>query len=445
MNSMATAGSEQETIGQRLRRLRSERGFSQRELSAPGVSYAYISRIEAGTRQPSVKALRKLAAKLGVSAEYLETGSDVRETEERELRLADAELALRLTGDAQAAERELREVVEEAASAGDTDAATRARIGLGLAALEQGRPGEAAELLERAIELGGITPTSRPDVFSALGRALSTAGRPEAAVELFERCLAEARDEPSGDPSVQVRFSTYLSFALTDSGDRTQAHEVLLEALGHAESLADPYTRIRLYWSLGRLAGHDGRSSAALGYFRKAIALLEACDDNVHLARANVACAYALILGGRAEEAGQYLELAEQLFGPSPAAADLASLRTEQAKHAIALGDAASAVAFAAESLELLGESDPAERGSAWHALAEGRALEGDVAGAGEAFGQAVAALEQAGRPQECAQAYRAWGRLLRAAGREEEALDALEKAADLAVEAAPAESHPRG
>ena len=50
-----------ESVGQRLRRLRSERGLSQRELSEPGVSYAYISRIEAGTRQPSVRALRSLS------------------------------------------------------------------------------------------------------------------------------------------------------------------------------------------------------------------------------------------------------------------------------------------------------------------------------------------------------------------------------------------------
>ena len=85
-----------ETIGQRLRRLRHERGLSQRELSSPGVSYAYISRIEAGARRPSVKALRMLAKKLGVSADYLETGSEIRDTDERELRIADAELELRL-------------------------------------------------------------------------------------------------------------------------------------------------------------------------------------------------------------------------------------------------------------------------------------------------------------------------------------------------------------
>src|SRR3954451_2485885 len=94
-----------ETIGARLKRLRLDRAFSQRDLSSPGVSYAYISRIEAGARTPSVKALRMLAAKLGVSVEYLETGRDVRESEERELQLIDAELALRLDNDVARAEQ----------------------------------------------------------------------------------------------------------------------------------------------------------------------------------------------------------------------------------------------------------------------------------------------------------------------------------------------------
>ena len=40
------------------------------------MSYAYISRIEAGVRTPSVKVLRKLAPKLGVSVAWLETGRD---------------------------------------------------------------------------------------------------------------------------------------------------------------------------------------------------------------------------------------------------------------------------------------------------------------------------------------------------------------------------------
>jgi transcriptional regulator with XRE-family HTH domain len=65
-----------ETVGQRIRRLREERGVSQRDLSEPGTSYAYISRIEADARNPSEKALRMLATKVGVTPLYLETGSD---------------------------------------------------------------------------------------------------------------------------------------------------------------------------------------------------------------------------------------------------------------------------------------------------------------------------------------------------------------------------------
>src|SRR5437588_9675248 len=111
-----------ESIGERLRRLRLERGLSQRELSSPGVSYAYISRIEAGTRQPSVKALRMLARKLNMSVEYLETGSDLTDAAQRELRLADAELRLRLDEDRKA-EKSLQGLLAEATAAGDRPAA----------------------------------------------------------------------------------------------------------------------------------------------------------------------------------------------------------------------------------------------------------------------------------------------------------------------------------
>src|SRR5581483_5262750 len=99
-----------ETIGARLRRLRQERGLSQRELASPGVSYAYISRIEAGSRQPSVKALRRLAAKLNVTADYLETGSSMDPRAARELRVADLELAMRL-GEAEGVEEPLQAAI----------------------------------------------------------------------------------------------------------------------------------------------------------------------------------------------------------------------------------------------------------------------------------------------------------------------------------------------
>jgi transcriptional regulator with XRE-family HTH domain len=65
-----------ETVGQRIVRLRTERGLTMRDLQCPGVSYGHLSRIERGLRQPSVETLRLLAPKLGVSVEHLETGFD---------------------------------------------------------------------------------------------------------------------------------------------------------------------------------------------------------------------------------------------------------------------------------------------------------------------------------------------------------------------------------
>lgn len=64
------------TVGERIRERRLALGLSQRDLASEGVSYAYISRLEANTRRPSVRALRKLAVKLDVSVHWLETGEE---------------------------------------------------------------------------------------------------------------------------------------------------------------------------------------------------------------------------------------------------------------------------------------------------------------------------------------------------------------------------------
>jgi len=62
------------TIGDRIRQRRLELGLSQRELASEGVTYAYISRLETNARRPSIRALRQLAPRLGVSVHWLETG-----------------------------------------------------------------------------------------------------------------------------------------------------------------------------------------------------------------------------------------------------------------------------------------------------------------------------------------------------------------------------------
>ncbi|MEX2646162.1 MAG: helix-turn-helix domain-containing protein [Gaiellaceae bacterium] len=428
---------ETETIGQRLRRLRLERGLSQRALAEPGVSYAYISRIEAGTRQPSVKALRKLAPKLGVSADYLETGSDLSPSQQRELRLADASLRLRLGLDTVEAERDLRALLDEALALGDTRAAIQARIALGSAAVATGRPTEAIELLEPAAHDDGLSPASRPDVFYELGRAYAYVGRVDKAIALYDRCLEETRENEPENVAALVRYATALSYALTDAGQLDRAQEVLSEVVDDAAgALADPGAQVKLYWSLARLAGLRGEHTSSLDYARRALALIDATEDTIELGRAHLLCGYILVAQEDAARAQHHLDRAEELLGSSPRPTDLAYLRTEQAKAALLVRDGDEAVRRARESLELLGDLDPGEQGAAWLALARGLELQGETNAAFEAFRRSAETLEGADKLADAAEACRAWGRALRAAARENEAMDVLERAAELAVAA---------
>jgi len=130
-----------ETVGQRLKRLRLKRGLSQRDLSAPGISYAYISRIEADVRTPSVKAMRRIASKLGVTVEHLETG----EPTPTEIAVSDAGL------DFGSLTRAELVTIRTAAAEGAREGALRAAK----AVIEKRGESEVAELRKRLKELGG--------------------------------------------------------------------------------------------------------------------------------------------------------------------------------------------------------------------------------------------------------------------------------------------------
>lgn len=428
-----------ETIGVRLKRLRLEQGLSQRELASPGVSYAYISRIEAGTRQPSVKALRRLAARLGVSAEYLETGSQLDPGEKRELRLTDLELAMRLGG-VEDVEGPLNDLVQEAIAAGDRICALRGRVALAALAKERGDFERAAALLEASVADEEFLPVEHFEVYGELAQAYAASGRAGHAVELLERCLAAVADA-GDDPGLEARYASLLSYALSDAGDLLRAEQVVQHALDRVEDTADPYMRVRLYWSMARLAYTEGRDSIALANVRKAIALLQATDDTIHLARAHILAAMITLSRDDADRAEQHLDQSEKLLGPNPGVADLVEIKVRRSRIAALRGDAETAVELAREALAANGDS-PADQGLALAVLADALALAEDTAGADEAYARAVDLLEEQRLWRDATQACRGWARMLRSTGREQQALDVLDRAAELGLRGLPAELH---
>jgi tetratricopeptide (TPR) repeat protein len=421
--SAPTVGQEEETVGQRLKRLRLERGLSQREVSGPGVSYAYVSRIEAGQRKPSVKAMRTLARKLRVPLEYLETGDPLPSLHRREMRLGDAELALRLQRDPAATEHAFRELLAEAHEAADEAAALRARVGLGLALAHRGEYREAITYLEKATESAAVAPAMRPDVYAALGRCYAMHGDGKRAVNLFRKALATI---PNDDLALRVRFTAYLSSALADLGDLTEAREVAATLSDRAD--LDARGRAMLYWAQARAESMTGDALAAMALMRRALGLLDTSDDALGVARAHLLCAEILLLNEQPDEAGPHLRQAERLFDLGADKRDLGALRSQQAHYAAQRGDADAAVTLARQAIEDLADN-PTDQGGAYRVLGIGLALGDDFDTSIENFERAAALLEGGAEWRELAATYRGWARTLERAGRQDEALDVMERA----------------
>ena len=426
LNNPGVAGdARRETVGQRIRRLRKARGLTQRQLAGPGASYAYVSRIEAGQRQPSLKVLRILAARLETTAHYLETGEEVPAAKERELRLSDAELELRLGRDLERAETILTELI----AAGDDDAVdARARAALGLLAARRGDNAEAIRQLRSATQSAYVRPEQRSDIFEALAAAYVAAGQPWKAVSLLEDCIEAVIERAPEDVTVSVRYRSILGTTFSSFGEVDRARGVLAEALKQAEGYEIPSARTILYWSLARVAWMQADSDAALEYMARAKGLLEASEDSAQLARANLVSGQICNLDNRLEEAADYLGQAERLLTLVGDEDDVGVLRAEQAKLAAKTGDPERALALAREAMTAL-EDDARYAPTAWHALGLAHAAADDLAAAEDAFGRAVDGLAQLRQWRQAAQAARDWGSALRAAGRGDLAYNLFERA----------------
>jgi transcriptional regulator with XRE-family HTH domain len=63
-----------ETLGQRIRRLRQDRGMSLAKVSGGDFSRAFLNQVELGRSQPSTRVLRVIAGRLGTEVDYLLEG-----------------------------------------------------------------------------------------------------------------------------------------------------------------------------------------------------------------------------------------------------------------------------------------------------------------------------------------------------------------------------------
>ncbi|HKI90788.1 MAG TPA: helix-turn-helix domain-containing protein [Gaiellaceae bacterium] len=420
-----------ETFADRLRRLRQDRGLSQRELAAgSGVSYAYVSRLEAATRRPSVRAIRAIARRLGVTPEQLESGIDLTPTDLLELRLTVAALAPWLGAGAQDSRAELLALREDARAGGDEDLVTRTELALGRAALEAGDHPAAAEWLEQAATSPVAAPAGYPDAHTGLARARFALGRRAAAFETVQNALAALDDPGPDDATARVLLLACAVELETEAGDLAGAQTELARVAAALRTIG-PDDRARTATALARKAWAAGRHRTGARELRRAQTLLATQADRSELGRATLVCAQALVWEGE-PDAARFLTTEAAALLHEGEATD-GELGLVQALEAIvdAEDDPARALLLAEEAESRL-EDDPAGRGVAAYAAACSRAAAGDIAAAEISFHAATDALEKAGRYREASVVSRNWSRMLRAAGEAGRALDVADRAAGL-------------
>lgn len=389
-------------------------------MAFPGCSTAYLSRIESGNRTPSLQLLRELARRLGVSEDYLASG-----TEEQPLAsdpLFEAQLALRMD-DHDLAGRLYQQELEAAGE--DQHRRGAALEGLGELAFRAGKEHDAIRLLEQALELYGEEGVRRRTLVDILGRSYAFVGDLEASIGLYERALRLAEEREDVVDAVLLRI--LLSAALSDAGRLGEAEQALAAALAHADELSDPQARVRLYWAQCRLHILKGRPDLAERYGRKVLDLIELSEDSYHLGLGYRLMARIKLDRGQPQEALELLERAREAVGGMANEQEEAIIRLNEARALAQLGELERAGSMAMEAAGKLG-GRPDEAGQSFSLLAKTFAEVGDRVRAIELYELASEFLEQTPN-RFLVEAYAELADLLEAEGRKDDAFEVMKKA----------------
>jgi tetratricopeptide (TPR) repeat protein len=393
--------------------------MSQRQLSFPGCSPAYISRIEAGDRIPSLQLLREMGRRLGVSEDYLATGT---ERSDEAATLVQAELALRL--DEVEAATELYESALEKAEAPEDRA--RALAGLGQVAFRRGDPRAAIGRIEEARASSRDRLVDQPAAADTLGRAYAMVDELEASISVFNESLSAA--EERGDKVESARFAVLLANAHIDALAFDQAEKLLARALELAPDSRDPILRARLYWSQSRLYTLRQEPDQAARYAKRALHILEATEHTEYTAKAHQLLAHIEVDRKHPEQALESVHRGLELLGDQGSPVDRALLVLEEARALVQVDEAEKAASLAMQAVGLLEQASPLDAGRGYALVAEVYEQLGDREQALELYELAAERL-QAHPGRYLVDVYSKLARLLEESGQKDQALEVLKRA----------------
>ena len=335
-------------LGARIKTARIAAGLRQHQLAEDVSSVPYISRIEAGTRRPSLDLLAVIAERTQTTPTALLRGlpDDAHTEIELELHYAGLELS---SGDARAAQERLAALesrIPDTYSGPLTRRAQQLRAG----ALEAlGDLSGATTELEAILD-GEVEGAAWITAAISLSRCYRQSGQLRAAIEIGERARTRLSALELEGTTEGIQLNLTIAGAMFERGDVTDAIEVCTRAITQAETIESPTAKASAYWNASIIESRRGNSAAALDYARAAMPLLAVSQDARNIAR--LRSQYGILLLRAGEPTGARATLREALAGllaSDASAADRATTRTALAEAELVLGDPAAALAILGE------------------------------------------------------------------------------------------------
>lgn len=276
----------QPSFGEALKRYRTRRGLTLRELAGESISTGYLSRLERGERRPSRAAVDYLAHRLGVSVQDLAAGVTADEADAGAGAAGEPEFAMLLAMTASSESLARDQCVEALMDRLDRGGADRAPgnrwQALWLAAEYHGAHGQYATQLTYLEQLRGLSdslsvPRLQARAYQQLARCQLVLGDPVSALRSAERARELSRGLPESESEPVAALTTLVSVE-TEAGLFAQAKQHAVELLECAQKAA-PALRARATWAAAMSNARSGNPAEACAAMELALCLTDSHED----------------------------------------------------------------------------------------------------------------------------------------------------------------------
>ena len=426
---MTYRGEMTEPLGARIRRLRTDRGWTQRELAEPGYDRGFLAKVETGSRPPSEEMLAYLARRLGLTVDELRFGRPRGIADELRAALDEGYRDLE-QGRIAVAEERFASVARQAAGYRLDDVECYARFCRAEVKWQLFDVSGAQKDLEHAEELAEAAPPwLRAMIVHRWSGCRYLSGDAGTAIARVE----EALQAPDLDPDAELCLLSALIHPLMEMGGLHRAERAALDGVRLTRVASRPDFVARFHRQASQVWQAIGQPERAEQDLIEACRLFASVGFDRDAARCRWARGYLLRRLGRLEEARSELTAARDQLAAIGSDEGVAGATLELAEVRLRQGAPAEAASLVAEVWPLLTRDV--------EGLAEATGLRGQIAQAQGDLETATRLLREAAEIQTGASLHGAalstalrLGDVLRQRGHVDEAIEAYRRGLDSAA-----------